>query len=77
MQVICPTCQIFLVSLIPDRVKRCSDGQLVGWLRHPRDLGCHAKQAIVVIVHPVEIDPDDRLGKRLKRRQVEELCAAE
>ena len=62
--------------LVPDRVERRSDRQLIGWLRHPRDLRRHAKQPIVVVIHPVQIEPDDRLGKGLERRQVEKLRAA-
>jgi hypothetical protein len=77
MQVICPTCQTFCYALIPDRIERRSQGQLVGWLRHPCYLRRDAEQAVVVVVHAVEIEPDDRLGKALKRRAGQELCAAE
>jgi hypothetical protein len=57
MPVICPTCQILLATPIPYRMKRRPDPELIGRLRHPRDLGRHAKQAVVVAVHAVEIEP--------------------
>src|ERR1700733_9185401 len=55
MPVICPTCQIFLAAPIPYRMKRRPE--LIGRLRHQRDLDPHAEQAVVVVVHAVEIEP--------------------
>ena len=46
---------------------------MVRWFWRPGDLCCDAEQAIVVVVHPVEVEPNDRLGERLERRQVQEL----
>ena len=37
----------------------------------------HPGQAVVFVVHPVEIEPADWLGKRLEPRLVERLRAAE
>jgi hypothetical protein len=37
----------------------------------------HAEQPIVIVVHPVQIQPYDRLGKSLKWRPVQKLRAAE
>jgi hypothetical protein len=48
-----------------------------GGLRRPRDLGRHAKQAVVLVVHTVQIEPYDRLREWLERRRVQELRAAE
>jgi hypothetical protein len=62
---------------MPDRIERRSDRKLVGRLRRPCDFGGHAKQAVVVVIHPVQIEPYDRLDKRLERRQVDKPCAAE
>ena len=67
MPVICPTCQIFSGApnaLVLHQVKRRSYRQLIGWLRHPRDHRRDPEQTIVVVVHPVEVEPDDRLGER-------------
>ena len=36
-----------------------------------------SEQAIVVVVHPIEIEPENRLGERPNRREGQELCAAE
>jgi hypothetical protein len=67
MPVICQTCQIFSGApnaLVLHQVKRRSYRQLIGWLRHPRDHRRDPEQTIVVVVHPVEVEPDDRLGER-------------
>jgi hypothetical protein len=66
-----------LRALIPDRIERRSDSKLVGRLRRPCDLGRHAKQAVVFVIHPVQIEPYDRLGKRLDQCEVYKPCAAE
>ena len=50
MRVICPTCQILFRALIPDRIKRRSDRQPTGRLRHPCDLDGDARQAVAEIM---------------------------
>ena len=42
-------------ALVLDRVERRSERQLVGRLRRPRDLRGDAEQAVVVVVHAVEV----------------------
>src|SRR5882757_1551529 len=51
--------------LIPHRVKRRPHRQLIRRLRHPGNLRRDAEQAVVVVVHPVEIKPHHRLREGL------------
>ncbi len=48
-------------SLIPHRIERRPHRQRVRRLRHPGYLGGDTEQAAVVVIHPVEVQPDDRL----------------
>ena len=62
---------------MPDGIRRRSDRQLIGRLWHPRDLGRYAKEAVVVVIHPIQIKPYGRLSKGRERRQDRKLRAAE
>jgi hypothetical protein len=74
---ICTIDTLRYLTLISNQIEGRSDSQLVSWLRRPCDLGRHSKQAVVVVVHAVQIEPHDRLGKGLEGRQVQKLRAAE
>src|SRR4051794_28841853 len=70
-------CRGIRTGFISAQIERRPERQLVGGLWHPHDLRGEAKQAVVVIVHSVEVQPHHRLGESLDRRQIEELGSAE
>src|SRR5437879_3947215 len=73
--------------LIPHRVKRRPHRQRIGRLRHPGNLRGDAEQAVVVVVHPVEIEAHHRLRRkpvagrelpqRLQRREQRRVAKTE
>src|ERR1700758_3856000 len=67
----------FPAPSVANQIKRRAQRQQIGRFRHPHDPRGDAEQAVVVVVHAVEIEPQDRLRERLDRREPQQLGAAE